>query len=224
MLSRAVQTRIGFPTHLSLLSHFQIVEDYEIMKSKPLSLNQALKQVGSAIRASEVPNHEQLVTELLGHFAIEAKRDERPSGIRKLVERGIPDRKVYYAIHNEDLDLLSRSVEALTGLPEVLNSPLPVLGSLVMLLYKYRKNRVKLDARQAMILYALKEAKAEGLKLKTLVTNVRRLLTARTKSSLIVNSATVRADLATLQSFRLDNGTKTRFVDQNKGCWYAIDV
>ncbi len=121
-----------------------------------------------------------------------------------------------YAIHNDDLGLLKESITVAAALYAALQNPVAIIGGLVFLLYTYRKKRVKLTARQAVVLQSLKKAGEPGWSAHD--------LSLYLPLRLAISDDEIEAILAELSNIRQEDGTLTSLTSCQSGYWRAVDV
>jgi hypothetical protein len=128
--------------------------------------------------------------------------------------------ETYYAIHDEDLNLLEVCAGIATAATSLLSNPLPLLGELVAFLFLYRRKRVPLTAKQATVLIALRKSPPGGWRVEELVAR----LPLRSPPS----REGLRKILKELKEFTImdgtDTGPTTAFVAEKDGRWRAVDV
>lgn len=191
-------------------------------RTNQVSIEEFRLKLDHALNILNLQDYRLLANTLIesGEFSV-TEDDESVVGF---LSPGLIDRKHYYAIHNKDLDLLAASAGVVASLPDLTTNPLPAIAGLLLLLYRYRRNRAKLNAIQGLILMALRKAGPNGLTTKGILVAVNRSLGWRTKRGLKLNSEIVQAGLMALKSVLLTNGQRTSFVSMRSGRWFADDV
>ncbi len=120
---------------------------------------------------------------------------------------------VYYAVHEGDLELLKECMAAGLGFAAVISAPWGAIAGLVMLMFKYRKKRVRLDADQAAVLRALIDGgEQEVAKL------------AQRPELARLGAEKIAALLAELHDAVRHDGTSTELAAERNGKWRAVDV
>src|SRR5215813_13032168 len=165
---------------------------------RPL-LRRALEDLELDIQDIVIP---QLLSELEKVNAPEQKPDYR------VIEKGLFE-DAYYAIHNDDLNLLKEATTVAAACYALLPNPVSVIGGLVVLLFRYRRKRAELTGHQGIVLQTLKGAPSSGW---TIVDLQQRL---PLKHQLSVSE--IESILTSLQSVIKTDGTKTAFVGEERG-------
>lgn len=168
-------------------------------------LSQALSDLPRAVV-------EQTVDRLQSEGLLE--RTEAPESDHLAVHRAIVHGDRYYAIHDDELLALKETgalVSVLLG-GALATKGLSVAAGFAVLVYKYFKNRVRLTADQALVLWALKEEKPDGMELVDVA------LAAD------LTGDTALAALESMRDIRKANGETTPLVDEEDGRWFAVNV
>lgn len=138
------------------------------------------------------------------------------------VDRGLNE---YYAIRKSDIDLLEKAVVVLTPLlgtisaipPAVVPTSVGVIAALVVLLFQYKRKRIELDEKQAIVLKALKKAPKQGWPVKVLANNL--------PINPWLEENEILSVLTSLKSvIREGDGIKLALVAEEENLWRAIDV
>lgn len=133
----------------------------------------------------------------------------------ELVNASLDERDVYYAIHDNDMEWFKDSVGIAAGLSAMLHLPAGAMGGLIVLLFKYLRRRVRLDAAQGVVLLALRKHRG-GLTIDELAASpgvVDAVPADRLGDVLRGLLTAVRAD-----------GSETALVAERDGRWRAVDV
>jgi len=190
-------------------------------KKQGITLDEARRKLKKAVRPLHVPKRDE--TKLLDHL-FESGQFVAVVGDGRVgwVNRDLLNKDKVYAVHNEDLDLLSKCADVLSELPDVLTNPIPLIADLLLFLFKYRRKRAELTALQGAILLALKKSKGMGIESLVRKTNAR--LGPGTRRVLALDVSSVEVELRRLEKVRLKDGTTTAFVAEDGGRWVAVDV
>jgi hypothetical protein len=122
---------------------------------------------------------------------------------------------VAYAIQDSDLDIVKEMGTVAAAFAAGLPSPASVIVGLVVFLVRYRKKRVRLDSRQALILKVLSEAKPAALDVASIQSRL--------------PDSTISADdigliLESLKTLRRVDGNLAQLVIEDCGSWTGLDV
>lgn len=124
--------------------------------------------------------------------------------------------KNYYAISNDDLNLLEQCVAVATPIIAGIPEPISLVGGLVVFLYRYRRKRAKLTMEQGVVLKTLTHAPSGGWTINELIQNQ--------PLSRLNPRPDIAAVLESLKSVIKSDNTTTAFVVQNGSRWRAVDV
>jgi hypothetical protein len=152
------------------------------------------------------------------HFRLESELERDRE---RLIDRPIPftGDKGIYPIHDSDLKLMDESTAVAVAVGAAASSGwLGVLTKLVCFHYRLRRKRGRLEGEPALTLLALKDAPEPGWT----VRQVRDHL--KTAYGLDRSENRVLALLQGLQDVRLNDGTRTRFADEQHDRWFTVDV
>lgn len=130
--------------------------------------------------------------------------------VRQLA-RDITNPENWYAVHDSEIDLLKESVAVV--LAALGGKGLGAIGSLVVLLFKYRKRRIRLQADQGIVLRELKRVGELGSSVESLA--------ARLPDMPL---AVLEGTLQQLTSINRTDGTSTALAACKGGHWVALDV
>jgi hypothetical protein len=125
------------------------------------------------------------------------------------------DSKTYYAIHDDDLKLLTEAAPVAAAVYAAFPNPASVIAGLVVFLFRYRRKRVRLDRDQAITLLALKESGKKGLTITELLPHLPLELR---------KEAIVKPVLQSLIAARRDDGTLAKLVEQDSDRYFGLDV
>lgn len=145
------------------------------------------------------------------HLHLDPERD-------RLVERGILERRVIYAIHDSDLKLIDESVALAVAAWSITGNPGAVLAKLVPFLYRLRRNRVRLEGDVALTLLALKDGPRSG---STIVEVRDRLEQAYGRA---LTEEQVQATLSALKEVAHSDNKRSAFANVFEGRWFPVDV
>lgn len=134
--------------------------------------------------------------------------------------------QVYYAVHESDLQALPEVGKALAAIAAVLLTAgwpvAPVLmmaANLTALWWRLRRRLITISMEQALVLRALKRAKAPGWRLDEL------LAALDAGERLVVATGNeLRAVLDSMRDVQRADGSKSRLVDEDSGVWRVVDV
>jgi hypothetical protein len=135
------------------------------------------------------------------------------------VNRAITERDTYYAFQVDDIKLLKEAsllTASMTGLVLLSKAPVGVVGALVVLLYRYRRRRIRLSGEEGIVLLTLKRAPSGGLTVDDLACSLP--LTTE------LDNKQLMAILGRLQDIEREDGTKAKLADQTEQRWRAVDV
>lgn len=122
----------------------------------------------------------------------------------------------YYAIHDADLQALREAGAVAAGASALATKGVGILAGLVVLLWKYYRKRVRLDARQGMLLLTLRRASLPGWSAPEIL--------GQLPPDDDWTVAEVETCLAQLQAVILADGTSTALVALSGERWRAVDV
>jgi hypothetical protein len=135
------------------------------------------------------------------------------------VHQAITERDTYYAFQVDDIKLLkdaSLLTASVTGLVLLSKAPVGIIGTLVVLLYRYRRRRIRLSGEEGIVLLTLKRGPRGGSTIEDLV----RSLPLTTE----LDTERLTAILGRLQDVEREDGTKTKLADHTEQRWRAVDV
>lgn len=134
--------------------------------------------------------------------------------------------RVYYAVQGSDLQALPEFAKGLAGvvaLASAVGWPLGTLAglaaSLTGLWWRLRRKQITLGMEQAMVLRALKRAKAPGWGLDELLAAL-----DAGERLIVATGDELRAVLASMRDVKRADGSKTRLVEEEGGVWRVVDV
>jgi len=174
-----------------------------------LTHQQLRNRINNAFREAQMPEVALGVSteDVLAEFLPDAER---------LVEKSLTEKETYYAIRDDDLKLLDESAAVAAGLWAIFNNPVTIIGKLAVLLYRYRRKRVKLTNEQGIVLLTLKQAPAQGWNAE----DVAKSLPLKSP----MPPAAVLTILQDLKRVRRADGVEISFVAEVKDSWLAVDV
>jgi hypothetical protein len=132
------------------------------------------------------------------------------------VNISLNEANVYYAIHNSDLNLLKEATSVAAACYALLQNPVAVVGGLVVLLFQYRRKRVKLTGEQGITLKTLRRASPPGWTAEQLLTYL--------PLNRELSVSDVRLILESLKAVMKTDGSETSLVREKDGYWLAVDV
>lgn len=132
---------------------------------------------------------------------------------KEMLDRSIFDPNVRYAIHDQDLALWKESIGVAGGLYAIAPNSISLIGGVVLLLYRYRRKRVRIDVLQALILQKLRARKGDGM--------TRHELDAEIKPEALPQ---VENALKSLENCVSTDGKATPFVRRKGDRIWAVDV
>jgi hypothetical protein len=124
--------------------------------------------------------------------------------------------KNYYAIHDDDLNVLEQCVAVAGALYAGIPEPISVVGGLAVFLYRYRRKRAKLSPEQGIVLRTLTYAPSGGWTIAQLLGNA--------PLSRLKPAPDVAAVLDSLKRVVQNDGDTTAFVAEEGDRWRAVDV
>jgi hypothetical protein len=157
---------------------------------------------------------EAVVTPLQFALEMESELDSDPE--HRNVNRALNETDIYYAIHNSDLNLLKEAASVAAACYALLQNPVAIIGGLVVLLFQYRRKRVRLTGEQGVVLKTLKAAVPPGWSIE----QVSSLLPFNRELSALE----VRFVLESLKSVTRMDGSETSLVREKDDLWLALDV
>lgn len=160
----------------------------------------------------DAPSVNEVVAELAPTFAHEMPSSPED---QRAINRALNRRNTVFAVRTKDLQLLKESAVIAAAAYAAFRDPIGVLAGLVLLLFRYRQNRVRLDAEQGAILKTLKDAMPDGLSIAQLGT---RLSLAHIPEDKLAEI------LKTLKSAVKENGEQIPLVFEQDGRWRTIDL
>ena|ERR1700730_3153040 len=125
------------------------------------------------------------------------------------------DSDTYYAVHNEDLKLLTEAAAVAAAAYVAFPNPVSVIAGLVVMLFRLRRKRIRLDSNQAIILRAIAAQGPSGITLKDLLPGLPESL----RQEVLV--ATIITGLA---KARKDAGSSAKLLEQEGDTIYAVDI
>jgi hypothetical protein len=133
----------------------------------------------------------------------------------RAIHASLNETEVAYAIKDSDLDIVKEVGTVAAAFAAGLPSPASIIVGLVVFLVRYRKKRIRLDARQALILRVLSEAKPASLDVATIQSRLPNSAIAGDEIGLILES---------LKNLRRVDGNLAQLVIEDCGGWTASDV
>ena len=169
--------------------------------------------LGSALDGLSNSDRE-IVLDLLKSSEDSLQRIETPSSpaTTRRLERPLFG-EAWYAIHDSDLSLLKEVVS--TVLMVASGKHWESIESLIVLLFRYRKKRMRLNEHQGLVLRELIRAKGSGRSLEEL---------ERALGPASLTASHIHSVLDELQAIRKTDGTATALVRQQENRWYSVDV
>jgi hypothetical protein len=138
-----------------------------------------------------------------------------PEAERRGINRSLNEANAYYAIRAEDLKLIEQCAPIAVALYATLTNPVSVVGGLMVLLFRYRRHRIRLDGTQALILKTLIRAGSKGLALNELCND---LQMEQVSPDIVVTT------LKGLENVKKENNDFVPLVAEDAGRWYAKDL
>ena len=170
-----------------------------------------LEEALAALPAEEL---EAVIAEL--PHELETTTPPEPAVPQRWLERARGEADTWYAIHNDDLKLLGEASTVAVAVLGAVQSPAGVVAGLVVLLYRYRRKRIRLDGEQGIVLRALKQAPPGGWGVEELALHL--------PPGLEMGHAAIGARLETLKALTRADGSPTALVAERDGRWWAVDV
>ena len=134
----------------------------------------------------------------------------------RYVNKSLNETDVDYAIHNSDLALLKEATSVAAACYALLQNPVAVIGGLVVLLFQYRRKRIKLSAEQGIVLRAVKQATHPGWSCQQILSQL--------PLSRELTTPEVQSILEGLKSVTKMDGSETALVRERDELWLAVDV
>jgi len=159
---------------------------------------------------------DEVITLLKKDFTI-VSVPEKDSDYRH-IDRSLTNQDTYYAIHNSDIELLKEaSIVVSVALSGLSVSLLPLIPGLVYLIYKYRCKRIRLTAKQGIVLKTLKLAPIEGW-------TSTHLNSQLPTEEPWIDSSEIEPILQSMKSVIKEDGIETVLVTEQKGLWRVRDI
>ena len=134
----------------------------------------------------------------------------------RYVNRSLNEANVHYAIHNSDFELLKEATAVAAACYAFIQEPVAVVGGLVVLLFQYRRKRIKLTGERGVVLTTLKQAAQPGWSCEEVLKHL------PFKDQVTVSE--VQLLLESLKFVVKTDGTETALVRERDGLWLAVDV
>lgn len=166
-----------------------------------------ITSLADTLSSLDDPLREAGASVLFGKIAID------PEDLDRGIYKALNDEDRHFFIHSEDLQLLGSVASMAAAGVALLRDPIGSIGGLLILLYRFRRNRVKISGEQAAVLATLRESPTEGWTAQELGEQL----------SGSLSSSAVEEVLEQLRTLRKDNGTLTELVTEVEGRWRVCD-
>jgi hypothetical protein len=125
------------------------------------------------------------------------------------------DSDTYYAVHDDDLKLLTEAAVVAAAAYAAFPNPVSVIAGLVVLVFRFRRKRIRLDSNQAVVLRAIAAQGPSGITLKDLLPSLPESLRQEGLVATIITGLT---------KARKDDGSSAKLLEQEHDRIYAVDI
>jgi len=163
--------------------------------------------------------------ETRARIADEIVRDQRKearalAGGKDLVLSDLLKEDRFYAIHNDDVEILKESVAVAAAICSGLPNPVAIVGGLVLLLYRIRKKSIPLTGPEALVLKLIAESGRNG----SSRDGLRRSLSDMRSVACVRAGKNLDTIIKRLQNARRRDNTVSPLIEERDAKLYSLDV
>jgi hypothetical protein len=169
--------------------------------------NQLLLMAASVPEPTRSEIADKLVDELL--------RDPKTSQDRGPIVPSPFDKDKFYVIPGDDMGFAETAIQLTVGILGLLANPVPLISTIALLAFKFRRKSITLNAQQATVVLTLMNAPKEGWRVSEIA--------SRLPSELALDTASTQRILEELRD-TVRRGQPAPVVREWNGRWWANEI
>jgi hypothetical protein len=154
-------------------------------------------------------------TEAADKILVELLRDPFTNQERGPIIKSPLEKEKYYVVPGEDMSFAETAIELTVGILGALANPVPLISTLCLLLFKFHRKAIPLNAPQGMVVLTLMRAPTEGWRPSDVANNL--------PPELHLSAEEIRRILEDLKNMTR-RGEATPVVREFNGRWWTNEI